>query len=585
MSVEERFERESLDLSGFWSFKIDPERRGEKEKWFEHHLPVDWDKLYVPSPWNEQDSAYTWYMGTAWYSRDFYVPEDWRGRKVTLCFEGVNYKAKVWINNVYLGEHEGGFTPFSFRAENALKFGDDNRVFIMVDNTLTKKTIPPGEGMNRTYFDFFHYGGIHRETYLLSTPRLYIKDVTLKTDVDGENGVVDVDTQIANETEKMQSCKLVFKIFDVNKAVVEDYEELILEAASSRTVGIKLTVRNAKVWCPENPYLYKLRVTVVYGENKGDSVEARLGIRTVKVENGRILLNGRPVFLKGFGRHEDFPILGKTLTGAVLRKDFGLMKELGCNSFRTSHYPYSRMHMDLADEYGFLVILEMPTVGLWQGVERLDDPEIIEKVRRMTREAIQRDKNRPSVIMYSLFNEPDSQREEFRILLKEAVEEARRNDPTRPITFASCRHLEDKALDMVDVLCFNFYYGWYTLCGDLEEAARTLSETLDKLHEKHTDKPIIVTEFGADAIAGVHRDPPEMWSEEYQAELIETYWKVIRSKKYVVGGHIWNFADFRVGQSPGRTTLNRKGIFTRTRNPKLSVKKVKELFTSTPTYC
>ncbi|MEM2374107.1 MAG: glycoside hydrolase family 2 TIM barrel-domain containing protein, partial [Thermoproteota archaeon] len=161
---------------------------------------------------------------------------------------------------------------------------------------------------------------------------------------------------------------------------------------------------------------------------------------------------------------------------------------------------------------------------------------------------------------------------------------AKRNDPTRPITFASCMHLEDKALDMVDVLCFNFYYGWYTLYGDLKAASETLSKVLDELHEKYPDKPIIVTEFGADAIAGVHRDPPEMWSEEYQAELIKVYWNVVLSKKYVVGGHIWNFADFRVGQSHWRTTLNRKGIFTRTRDPKLSAKIVKELFRNTPTY-
>ncbi|MEM2088609.1 MAG: glycoside hydrolase family 2 TIM barrel-domain containing protein, partial [Thermoproteota archaeon] len=412
-----------------------------------------------------------------------------------------------------------------------------------------------------------------------------INDVILRTDIDGKDGVVNIDTQIANETGDRQSCKLIYRIFDGNKTVVEDYEELILEASSSKTVSRRLIVKKAELWCPENPHLYKLRLTVIYGKNEGDTVEIKLGIRTIRVENGKILLNGHPVFLKGFGRHEDFPILGKTLTGAILRKDFGLMKRLGCNSFRTSHYPYSRMHMDLADEYGFLVILEMPTVGLWQGVEKLDDPEIIEKVRKATCEAIQRDKNRPSVIMYSLFNEPDSQKNEFRTLFKETVEEARKNDPTRPVTFASCRHLEDKALDMVDVLCFNFYYGWYTLCGDLEAAERNLSETLDKLHEKHPDKPVIITEFGADAIAGVHRDPPEMWSEEYQAELIKTYWRVIRSKKYVVGGHIWNFTDFRVGQSPGRTTLNRKGVFTRTRNPKLSAKIVRELFTSTPSYC
>ncbi|MEM2821829.1 MAG: glycoside hydrolase family 2 TIM barrel-domain containing protein [Thermoproteota archaeon] len=579
-----RFERELIDLSGFWYFKTDPEGRGEVEKWFEKEQLKDWDRLYVPCPWNEQDSAYTWYMGKAWYSRDFYIPKDWNEKAVSIFFEGVNYRTKVWVNEIFLGEHEGGFTPFCFRIEDKLKFGYDNRVFVMVDNTLTKKTIPPGEGMNRTYFDFFHYGGIYREVYLLSTSKLYVNDVTLRTDVDGEKGIVNASVNVVNETAETRSCQLILRVTDLNELVNESIESLVLEPSSNRTVEKRIIVENAKLWCPEDPHLYKFAVTITDGGSDIDVFETRFGIRTVRIENGRILLNGRPIFLKGFGRHEDFPILGKTLNGAILRKDFGLMKDLGCNSFRTSHYPYSKTHMDLADEYGFLVILEMPTVGLWQGVEKLDDPEIIEKVKKMIREAIQRDKNRPSVIMYSLFNEPDSCREEFRTLLKEAIEEARRNDPTRPVTFASCMHLEDKALDMVDVLCFNFYYGWYTLCGDLEAASRTLDKVLDELHEKHPDKPIVVTEFGADAIAGVHRDPPEMWSEEYQAELIKTYWDIILSKKYVVGGHIWNFADFRVGQSPGRTTLNRKGVFTRTRDPKLSAKIVKELFRNTPTY-
>jgi len=579
-----RFERETIDLSGFWYFKTDPEGKGEAERWFEEERLTGWDRLYVPCPWNEQDSVYTWYMGIAWYSRSFYIPKDWNGKAVSMFFEGVNYRAKVWVNKTLLGEHEGGFTPFCFRVEDKLRFGCDNRVFVMVDNTLTKKTIPPGEGMNRTYFDFFHYGGIHREVYLVATSKTYVSDVTVRTDIEDGRGIVNASVSVVNETGEARFFQLILKVLDPDEALIEDSETIFLEASSSKIVEKKIVVDNAKLWCPENPHLYKLVTIIAYNGEEVDAVETRFGIRTISVDNGRILLNGRPVFLKGFGRHEDFPILGKTLNGAILRKDFGLMRDLGCNSFRTSHYPYSKTHMDLADEYGFLVILEMPTVGLWQGVERLDDPEIIDKVRKIIREAIQRDKNRPSVIMYSLFNEPDSRREEFRTLLKEAIEEAKKNDSTRPLTFASCMHLEDKALDMVDVLSFNFYYGWYTLCGDLEAASRALSSVLDELHKKHPDKPIIVTEFGADAITGVHRDPPEMWSEEYQAELIKTYWNIILSKKYVVGGHIWNFADFRVGQSPGRTTLNRKGIFTRTRDPKLSARIVKELFRNTPTY-
>jgi len=584
MMVEPKFGREMIDLSGFWHFKPDPEKKGEEERWYEQQSFQAWDKLYVPAPWNEQDSAYTWYMGTAWYEREFWLPKDWSGKLVLAGFEGVNYKAKVWVNSVYLGEHEGGFTPFTFRAEKALKFGESNRVVVMVDNTLTKKTIPPGEGMNKTYFDFFHYGGIYREAYLLAVSKLHLKDVWIRTDLKGTEGTLDIDLEVISELEKQYFCRLNLEVLDGQELTAESRISFMINPNAEKTVYQKIVVKGVKPWSPESPHLYTLRATLTSADQEMDKKDTRFGIRTVKVEDGKLLLNGRPIFLKGCARHEDFPVLGKTLHGAVLRKDYGLMKELGCNSFRTSHYPYSRSHLDFADENGFLVVLETPAVGLWKGVERLDDPEIIEKVRRTTRETIQRDRSRPSVIMYSLFNEPGSDREEFRTLLQAAKEEAAKTDPTRPITFASCRHLEDKALDMVDVLCHNFYYGWYLLCGELEEAGKVLSKTLDEIHEKHPGKPIVVTEFGADAIAGVHRDPPEMWSEEYQAEMIKTYWKVLLSKDYVAGGHIWNFADFRVGQSPGRTTLNRKGIFTRTREPKLSVGVVKELFTNTPTY-
>lgn len=598
MKLEAKFEREVIDLSGFWHFKVDPEQRGEREEWYKAST-FDWDKLYVPASWNEQSTEYTWYMGKAWYSRGFWVPKDWEDKLILIGFEGVNYRAKVWVNGQFLGEHEGGFTPFAFRTGHILNFGGENRVVVLVDDTLSTKTIPPGEGMNRTYFDFFHYGGIHRDVYLRSVPKLHIRDVTIRTGIKGGDGVVDVEAVVLNEEEKGASCDLVLQVLDEGMVVSEKTVKFTIAAHAEKSVKDRLIVKGAKFWSVGSPHLYLMRKKLTVGGSVKDALDTRFGIRTVKVERGRILLNGRPVFLKGFGRHEDFPILGKALTGAILRKDYGLMKEVGANSFRTSHYPYSRTHLDLADENGFLVILELPTVGIrttvdlpWvtqklrlgKGLDRLDDPEMIEKAKKMLREMINRDKNRPSVIMYSLFNEPSSDREDFRVFLKELRTETEKLDPTRPITFTSHTHLEDKALDLVDVLCHNFYFGWYQQCGNLEEAEKVLDETLEQLHRKYPEKPIIVSEFGADAVAGFHADPPEMWSEEYQAELIKTYWRVLTSKEYVVGGHIWNFADFRVGQSPRRTMLNRKGIFTRTRDPKLAVGVVKKLFTETPTY-
>jgi len=589
MKIEFGPAREISDLTGFWSFRIDPERRGEEEGWYNLSTPIsDWDKLYVPANWNEQCSDYTWYMGTAWYAREFYIPNDWKEKAVTLNFEGVIYKAKVWVNGHLLGEHEGGFTPFSFRTENALRFGDKNRVVVMVDNTLSKKTIPPGEGMNATYFDFFHYGGIYREVYLTAHSKIYVKDVTIKTDIQGEDGIVKIKTVVSNEDKKTFSGKVNYQILFKGDLVCEKDADLSLSPGEERTIDVEITVKKAKFWDVESPNLYSLQVSLISDETLEDVLSTRFGIRTIEVKGTKILLNGRPVFLKGFGRHEDFPILGKAVNGAILRRDFDLMKSVGANSFRTSHYPYSRTHLDLADENGFLVILEIPTVGIVKnderGVERLDDPEMIEKAKKMLREMIQRDKNRPSVIMYSLFNEPSSDKSEFVTFLKELLKEARKLDDTRPLTFVNVRPPVEGVFDLVDVICQNLYIGWYLQFGDLETTEKMVDDILEKIHEKHPNKPIIITEFGAGAIAGLHSDPPEMWTEEYQAEFIKTYWKVLTSKEYVSGGHIWAFADFRTPQSSRRTVLNRKGIFTRTREPKLAAKIVKELFTKTPTY-
>ena len=584
MGVKVRFERETSDLSGFWNFRTDPEDEGERGRWFERKSFSDWDRLYVPASWNEQDSAYTWYMGVAWYAREFYVPRDWKGRVVILNFDGVNYKAKVWVNGAYLGEHEGGFTPFSFRVEDKLRLGEDNGVIVKVDNTLTRKTAPPDEGMSRTYIDFFHYGGIHREVFLHCLPKLFIDDLALRTDIKDDDGIIDVVVRIVNETDERYFCKLTLSILENSGVVAERPVRIMMGPKSEKVVNEKLRVKAAKFWSPESPHLYKLRVTLIYGENQGDTKDVKFGIRTVRIDNGKILLNGRPVFLKGCVRHEDFPVLGETLHGAVLRKDFGLMREIGCNSFRTFYHPYSRSHMNLADEYGFLVILEMPTAELCQHVDKLDDLELAEKIKKVTLEAIERDKSRPSVIMYSLFNELDNGREEFRTLLKNVADEVRKADPTRPITFVSYKYLEDKALEMVDVLCHNFCYERYSLCGDLVNTEKALNETLEELLKRYMDKPIIVTEFDVDAIAGDSQEHPEILSEDHQAEYIKTIWKVLCSKDYVSGGHICNFADFVVGQSQRKVTLNQTGIFTRTRDPKLLVEVVKGLFRNTPTY-
>ncbi len=257
-------------------------------------------------------------------------------------------------------------------------------------------------------------------------------------------------------------------------------------------------------------------------------------------------------------------------------KDYALLSWIGANSFRTSHYPYSEPMLDLADRLGFLVIDETPAVGLFFRQDGLEKRSRL--CRQYIQEMIARDKNHPSVIMWSLANEPHSTSPDARTFFEPLFAQARTLDPTRPVTLASFVGAAEAAFEFCDVVCLNRYLGWYSNSGNLDEAIPLLSAELDALHEKFP-KPILLTEFGADALPGHHAQPPEMFSEEYQADLIVRYIELLRQKPYVVGEHVWNLCDFKTAQGITRAgALNHKGVFTRDRRPKLAAHRLRELW-------
>ncbi|BBD73275.1 beta-glucuronidase [Sulfodiicoccus acidiphilus] len=532
-----------FDLSGFWRFRPDPKGEGDYSRGFEG------EPIYVPASWNEQNPAWDQLGTVGWYLRDFRV-EPPQG-DMWLVFEGAGYRTRAWLNGEELGEHEGSFTKFRLKCSPRRGW---NRLVVRVDNTIAPDSIPPGDGFNDTYFDFFHYGGIHRPVYLEATPSVHAEDLFVTGDADGNLRVEGRSNSEAEVVVELRELGKTWKMGVVDRFVLEQ----------------RVTVTP---WSPEVPRLYSLEVRV-----GNDEVYERVGFRTVEVESEGLRLNGRKLFLKGFGRHEDFPTFGRRIPGPALIRDFQMMKEVGANSFRTSHYPYSDEHLDLADEMGFLVILETPLVGL--GERHFRDRSFLEKAVNVTREMVVQHRSRPSVIMYSLMNEPDSRTEEARAFASALKDVVRALDSTRPITHASNRFLEDRATEVDDVVSVNMYFGWYTYSGDLEEGTRKAVETVEEVRRKF-GKPVLVTEFGADALSGVHWDPPVAWTEEYQAEMIRRYVESLSSLEYVAGLHVWNFADFRTPQGrrgPTRTVLNRKGVVTRDRQPKLAWKVLKDLF-------
>jgi beta-glucuronidase len=264
------------------------------------------------------------------------------------------------------------------------------------------------------------------------------------------------------------------------------------------------------------------------------------------------------------------------LLPALIIKDYAMMEWIGANSFRTTHYPYSEQMMDMADRLGFLVIDETQAVGLFFAEEGLE--RRLELCRQYTSELIARDKNHPSVIAWSLANEPHSNRPSAGPFFRDLYDLATSLDATRPVTLVTTVGLAEEAFEFVDFVCLNRYYGWYSEPGQLDLGCQRLSVELDALYERF-HKPVLMTEFGVDTIPGQHAQPPEMFSEEFQVEMLSRYIEVLRAKPFVIGEHVWNLCDFKTGQNVRRMGgFNMKGVFTRDRRPKMAAHRLREIW-------
>ncbi len=572
--------RQTIDLSGLWDFRFDSEDQGTGGGWPEGL--DDTRPIAVPASWNDQFADWRDYLGPAWYQTRFALPWGWDQHRVNLRFGSVNYLAQVWLNGVRLGEHEGGHLPFAFDVTEHMR-SNGNLLVVRVDGTLAPNRVPPGNiplastdedgettpfpsgpfgAFPDTSFDFFPFCGIHRPVLLTATPQGGIDDLTIVTHIDGSAGLV----RVRLEAGEAAAARLTLRGHGTDVSTeVDPTQEAVL------------TVADAALWSPDAPNLYDLRAELLQDGQVYDRYSLPVGIRTVAVDGDALLLNGQPITLTGFGRHEDFPITGRGLVPAVIVKDYALLKWVGANSFRTSHYPYSEQMMNLADRLGFLVIDETPAAGLYfrqDGLERRT-----ELCRQYTRELIDRDKNHPSVILWNLANEPDdSTRPAAKEVFHELYSLAKSLDPTRPVTIVSYVGVAEESLEFCDVVCLNRYRGWYTQMGQLDKACALLSSELDQVHDKFP-KPLLLTEFGADTVPGHHAQPPEMFSEEYQAEMLTRYVELLNSKPFVVGHHVWNMCDFKTGQAVHRFGgMNLKGVFTRDRRPKLAAHRLRELW-------
>jgi beta-glucuronidase len=579
--------RTSRDLSGLWKFRLDPENAGERERWFDGF--ESGRLIPVPCSWNDLFDDAENYFGPAWYETEVWTGAQEPGRRLQLRFGSAVYHATVWFNGERLGDHVGGHLPFAFDITALAHADRPNRLVVRVENELRLDRVPASpnpafhyvqEDYPQTSYDFFPYAGLHRPVVLQSLPATHLHDLTVRTELSGAEGKISVDLEVGGGWSG-----------PVRLALAGGARPITVDARVKGGRGrAEIRVPAVRPWSPKDPFLYRLAVTLG-GERPLDVYSLKVGVRTVAVRGSQVLLNGEPVFLKGFGKHEDVAINGKGLDLPVLVRDFELLRWLGANSFRTSHYPYAEEAMQLADEYGFMVIAETPGVSLVFS----DPPEVIDARYRQLEgavtELIRRDRNHPCVILWSLANEPIPKPfhtgdpapagavEAGRAFFAKLFAHARALDATRPVALVSVQGGPAEWSGQGDVICTNSYNGWYVVSGRLADAQAALEREVTALRARHGDKPIIYTEFGADALAGMHAQPPQMWSEDYQAAVIELYWRTLRKHAYVVGTHPWAFADFKTSQSIMRVgALNQKGVFTRDRRPKLAATRLRALW-------
>ncbi len=575
--------RSIINLNGLWQFDLDPDNSGVKKGWMQD--PPGERIIGVPGSWNDQFTDTHIYFKTAWYSKDLFIPENLRQHSLLLRIADANNHLTAYVNGQKIGEHAFGFLPALLEINSAVKFGANNRIVLKIDSIFERDTLPQwGRGIGHwagtvMHADYFPYAGLNRDVVLWSVPPVRLHNLK-------------VDTLLSKDHKKgILKIKFWFK-------GLPDRVSVVLQEKNGRVVMqgqqeiknneglLELSIRNPRLWSPESPYLYKLQVFTLKEGVPQDEYNLPVGLRTISVTRDQVLLNGRPIFLRGFSRHEDFPVIGRGHVDALMVREFSLMKWLGANSFRTSHYPYDERQYQLADELGFLVIDEAPVVSFfwiksnfYTSKKTFDWNRVYSKKletlhRQSLNEMMARDWNHPSVIAWSVSNESDGTSRQANGYFKRICEYTRGIDSTRMVVHTNCGDMGDGLHNDIshqhcDMICLNHYDFAYNNEG------RNNQPVIEKLERKLRDakarfrKPIMLTEFGMCGIPGQHSLAPEYFTEEGQLEHVFLYLDVAKKLPFVVGTHLWNLKDFKTQEHSARAYLNFKGAFTRLMEPKL----------------
>jgi len=531
--------REQLDLTGRWHFQADPEREGEKAGYFSREFVAgNWHEVSVPVAFEHCAGGMAGYKGVGWFRRSIEVPEAWRGRRVVLRFEGVNNRATVWVNGKLVGENEDINLPFEISVQEVLRYGGDNLIVVRADNEPRAVELPP-------IWVWRSEGGFLRKAVLEASDFVYIAETQIATEPD--TGRFSLRARVADEGGQGGKARIEVRVANREGKILARFasEALRLEAGKGLEAMVAGVVPGAEPWSPERPVLYQARVDLLREGELIDRAEVRFGFRRIESREGKLLLNGKPIFLLGFNRHEDSPRAGMATDLETVRNDVIEMKQAGANFLRLCHYAHAAEELDIYDEMGVLVLEEIP-LEAWAGQKK---ESVISAAERYLRKMILRDINHPSVIMWSVSNENTDEKLEVEEIRRTLIQLGKELDSTRLVTHVSPQIrwsiLEVPGLFQYDdVICVNAYPSWEgRLQGanpsyDFSESARFWEEGIGKLRAAYPDKPIVVTEFGYPALWGINGP----MGEDMQARAIEVEFKAIAGTE-ASGATIWCLAD------------------------------------------
>lgn len=526
-------------LNGEWQYAVDQYDTCLRQKWYEekyydengYTLPLDysfdeWPVMQLPACWNMVEKEFLLYDSSMVFTRKFSMHKA-ADEDVVLKIGAANYLCRIFINGEYIGMHRGGSTPGYWNITKALK--ENNRIIIVVDSTRRKYQVPAENT------DWFNYGGLYRDIELIRLPKTYIQDFRIALIPDGTYSRIRAKIKLS-ETIAASAMLSIAELGIQKQIQIKD------------GIGDEIIEARPELWSPETPRLYEAEVSCL-----DDRVSDRVGFREIKVEKGEILLNGKAVFLRGVSCHEESVEHGKALTDEERLENLRIAKELGCNFMRLAHYPHSERMAKLADEMGMLLWEEIPVY--W--AIRFEREKTYEDAENQLLELITRDWNRASVIIWSVGNENADTDERLKFMSRLA-ERAHEEDETRLVS-AAClvdgekNMIADRLTEYLDIIGINEYCGWYT--PDFEKLPQLMANS-------NPDKPVIITEFGADALAGHHGTITDKGTEECQAYVYEKQIAALRQISYIKGMTPWILYDFRC---PRRTSLmqkyyNRKGL-------------------------